>query len=537
MRDRALFALLAFGLLSFDALADEEHPCAHEDLNASGQGCSADGKVISCNAATGTVVTDDCTLRSEFCMMGRDSVPVCAASCGEYEGVSYCVGQMMAICEEGSFIVADRCQSGSSCVESEGSVKCVFDCSAYTLDAEGYGCFENQVINCSPNTGVTVMDDCDEVDGICDATGELPICLTACGEREGALYCKGEHTIAVCVTGEELEEECPPGFTCVDSADGVACKIACAADVTEFCTGNYLVSCENGEGTAINCESLGQVCLDATDTSAAKCGVDCGEHADKFFCGPNGELSFCSDGELQSEACPAGFSCKETESDADCFYECGAQTGTFCVGDYLVTCNNGTSVDQVYCAADGNDCLDASVYGTAMCGTDCGDGEGLSYCEGNILTTCERGVVTKRPCNTGCFDDAHAGNAYCDEDIGGGGDGGGSPDSGSGGGGEGGGSPDSGSGGEGADSTVSDLDASSTRSDSGTGATGGGNSGGSNGSEEPSKVGSDATVPNGDYTINDNSDDGGCSTTTGHTNTLAWLFPLLCLLALRRRRA
>ncbi len=280
------------------------------------------------------------------------------------------------------------------------------------LNDHGWGCFENQVVQCK-NGVLSIKTDCSERGQVCAVregnNGNPPSCVdggdtdsdltvdagssnfdqqgqnpeeileggytqsqlqSMCRDLNGASWACLEHDLMLDCRDERQAriEHCAVGYECVISFGTVYCVQSCNLEGESYCRDNFLVVCERGRWQTYDCED--ELCLqNSEDSSFAYCG-------------------------FPPPACEEG--------------------SRYCNDHSLVTCENGVEVSTP--CDDEEICLDATADAPAHCAVPCF--EGSTYCDGtSTLLTCENGAFVSSTCDWGCDDDAHAGNAFCLEEM------------------------------------------------------------------------------------------------------------------------
>ena len=356
-----------------------------------GGGCGSidwQGKCIGDNAMwceNETLVSMNCTQRNEECGLNDSNLNRClpceptTLSCRDGEDndcdeeideqdecsgnecwpntfQKSCQGTKVISCTQDKLITFTDCADyDMTCGTTNGSVACVTGpCVPSRPDERS--CRDGVDNDCDSQT-----DEPDEC-----ATGEcLPASYTATCNGNTRQYCSSDRLVAT--------QDCAAdgmdcvGGVCTGGTDGDVDVNECdPATHIEYCEGNLLVMCTDGNFDRFDCGTLGNRCQLNTDSGAYECmppgpdecvptAIDCSDNIDND----------CDTEVDEADECPTT-ACGNIGSE-------GA-----CVGSILYTCYDGSLI-QADCAQLGKICAQ-SAMGVYSCTTDTGHGASSSGC-------------------------------------------------------------------------------------------------------------------------------------------------------------
>lgn len=349
-----------------------------DECKACGGFCSDKANGWWCNGEYLVVCQGGAQASSEKCQCGCKSMPdgypdeckACGGFCSDKANGWWCDGEYLVVCQGGAQSSSEKCECGCKSM-AEGEPDECKACGGFCSGkGDGWWCDGDWRVHCSGGQQ-TNSEQCAEG---CAGSGGQAVCKEPpdpgfCGDKSNGWWCNGtllvqcqggaESSVTDCEFGcksmpdgdpDECVEEDPPEGFCSDKSNG------------DWCDDANLVQCLNGSiKSTLSCE-FGCV------------GKAQGEPDE---CAPNPDASFCS-----------------TVSD-----------GTWCDGKNLVECKNGKELWSTLCEVE---CAGMPDGIPDVCqgeeGTFCQGKVGGYWCNGNLLTLCEGGVVSSSiACNNACL--------------------------------------------------------------------------------------------------------------------------------------
>ncbi len=272
----------------------------------------------------------------------------------------------------------------------------------------------------------------------CDVNGCLPKPFSfSCEDASVIPVCVG-NTLLSCVDGVKVETECEAGICVNYQMSGGVCLTAAQdcdpASFGHYCNGSILVTCVDGHVNQEDCGAYPYgVCVDdfreCVFTGAEPpIETPCDEASFVNYCDDDGVLVACVDSVIVKDDCgTSGVCVPSLDTGAMCIYtnckgakcaqeECDSATFTpRCDGDVLETCENGLVWREDCSAIEFGVCVDGSsrchATGALVEGTPCDDSFS-TFCDNEFIWSCEDGAVKRIDCSV------HGANFFCGEEEG-----------------------------------------------------------------------------------------------------------------------
>ncbi len=358
--------------------------------------CDNQGSLFQCSADQQRETQQDVCRTPQLCRADRGQCLDC-----DPPGSSRCEGADVKLCSaQNTESTSQVCASESLCRPSgPGTVTCEdspctvpFQC---TVAGEVLVCNAQRTGYVAQNPRVVCASP-----ALCDVTDPDGCRAPACdaGERQ----CDGQ-SVEIC---NEARTDFRPAETCASAAlclapgcpaSGSCCGApACAAGALG-CDGNELNRC-NADLTAIDapiavCQSEG-LCQEAVRTGSSVCPA-CLPGATS--CVSGAALGICVEGQVQAEACGAGFACVASGGAASCRCSPGSYR---CVAQGLQQCNGtGTQFADVSGDSECDGAFRVSCSNSSVVRNDCGDSARCEASSGAACAAC----ATNADCSDGLF--------------------------------------------------------------------------------------------------------------------------------------